>query len=323
MLKKNKSINIGNAFNVLNLFVSVIGIITSFVSSKIAGAILISISVLSLIIWITIGAVNFFKAKKAIEIFKNKFINNNMQVVADLHSIFHDIRDSSSIILKQNVTDVESLDRFFKEIEKNICTKIEALFDQLWNKSTCVCIKMISANDLYNDDYKTWKVYTYSRGNRVNNSIEQSGRAKNDQEPVYIIDNSDFEIIVNGTVDYYVCENMKNIKTDFKISYTMEYNNSREKQGVDISKYYNATIVLPIRIQIDNRVLSNGNCKGFHLLGFLCIDTLDAFTVEEKNVFYLGAEYAKAISDTLYNQILCYFKARMQISNKAVSSQNQ
>lgn len=314
-LAKNNNRIKDNIIISLDILANIAGIATSIKLSKIVGIIIIAIAIIVFVIWTSIGLINFFKSEKAIILFKKEYIATSIQVCSVLHSIFHDIRDSSSNVLKQRVSDVESLDSYFKASEKNICTSIEGLFKTLWNKETCACIKMISASDLYNDDYRSWKIYTYSRGN-ASNSYSQKERSKYDQIPVQITENSDFEIIIKGKVNYFVCENMSNIHIDFKESYDMEYKNSRENQEGGTAKYYNATIVLPIRIQIKYRRKSKGNCDGYHLLGFLCIDTLSYFDKEDKQLFLLGVEYAKSISDSLYNQILNYFKARIAISNK-------
>lgn len=86
--------------------------------------------------------------------------------------------------------------------------------------------------------------------------------------------------------------------------------------------YYNSTIVLPIRIETTQKESRKGNCKNYHLLGFLCIDTLQPFTKEEQSLFYLGVEYAKAIADSMYHQVLNYFYTRIEIANKDKKNNN-
>ena len=303
----------------VDVLAKIVGIVTSLIGNEIIGGIILIIAVFAAVIMVYIVISNFFKASRGIKVFKKKYIDNCIIVGHDFHCVFHEIRNSSAKILNQTATDVASLDDYFKKEEQNICTKIEQMFFHLWHKDTCVCIKLLSADDIYSNDYTKWKVYTYARGNAAD-SINQRGRTKNDQVPVLITDNSDFEIIVNGTVNYFVCENMETVVEAFVKDYGMVYKNSRQKNGESISnitKYYNATIVLPIRIEIDKIRLKQGNCQGYHLLGFLCIDTLEAFSNEEQSGFRLGAEYAKSIADSLYNQLFNYFIKRISIRNKS------
>ena len=312
--KVNKSL-INGVIIGIDVLANIVGIITSIYGNEIIGNIVICIAVTIAIILISIVVINIFKASKGIRLFKTAHLNNDIKVGNAFHSVFHEIRNSSTKVLNQTVTDVESLDDYFKKEEQDICTKAETFFSTLWNKDTCVCIKLLSADDLYNDDYSNWKVYTYARGNSSNN-INQMGRTQNDRTPVLITENTDFEIIVNGTVPFYVCENMEKIKEDFLTTYKMVYKNSRENNGEPFSKYYNSTIVLPIRIEIDKIRMKKGNCLGYHLLGFLCVDTLEPFLGEDKQLFRIGTEYAKSIADSLYNQLLNYFIQRFKIKNK-------
>ena len=302
---------------IIDFIANIVGIVTSLHISKCIGLVIIVLSIIALIIWISIIILNIFKASKAISIYKSKTIEKNINIVAILHNILHFIRDSSSNIEFQSINNVETLDNFFRQLEINMCTNIESMYKQIWNKETCVCIKLLSVDDLYNSDYKSWKLYTFARGNSVKN-IKQSGRTRDDNYPVFITDNTDFEIIVEGVIDYFVCENMVDINNYFKKTYNREYHNTRNKKG-DITKYYNSTIVLPIRIETKQRKLKNGNCINYHLLGFLCIDTLEPFNKNDKEEFYLGVEYAKAIVDSMYHQILNYFHSRIDIANNAVN----
>ena len=308
---------------ILEALANIAGIITVIHGDEKTGKTIIIIAVSALLIIAASVTINFFRVGKAIRLYRHAAFCKQNAITSDFHHILHSIRDTTQSLSNTTYNTDEELKKSFEKDERELCTKIEEMYKKLFDRTTSVCIKMLQADDLASTDYKNWRITTFARGFNSSGGIK-GDRGKNDYKLITIEKNSDFLIIVEDLVNFYVSEDMSDIRQKFQDLYKKPYINSREeneknnKEKEKISDFYNSTIVIPIRI--DSKYLgdSDSNLEKYHLLGFFCVDTKNAFkTTEELDRFYIGVEYAKAIADALYNQISGYLGRIIDLRLKA------
>lgn len=191
---------------------------------------------------------------------------------------------------------IENMDSSFylsiKSRFETLCDRIAQLMNFNFNKDFAVCIKLVdvsssrtttSANEVY--------LRTFCRGGR-----DKQLRNDIDGAKVALKDNSDFLNIFNGA-RYFSCGNLFIYRLMKRLSFGMLdlYKNSTKKYG----KRYNATVVVPIRLQSNYVTNPYGiwDQKGNQLLGFLCIDCkgrCSPFAIKKM------APYMLAFADNLY-----------------------
>ena len=308
---------------IIDVLANIVGIVTAIYGDKKIGVIIIIIAVATLLLVLAAIAINFFRAGKAIRLYRHKSFEKQTIITSDLHHILHSIRNITQSLANNTYTTDEELKKSFEKDERELCTKIEEMYKTLFDRTTSVCIKMLRADDLASEDYKSWQITTFARGFNSSGGIK-GDRGKNDHKMISVEKNSDFLIIIEDIVDYFVSEDMSNIRQKFQESYQKSYLNSREdneknnREKEKFSDFYNSTIVIPIRIESRFLGDSDSNLAKYHLLGFFCVDTKTAFVTEEElDKFYIGVEYAKAIADTLYNQISVYLSRIIDLRLKA------
>lgn len=308
---------------IIDVLANIVGIIVAIYSDKEIGKIIIIIAVAALLLVVAAVTINFFRAGKAIRLYRHAAFDKQNIITSDFHHILHSIRNITQSLANTTYNTDEELKKSFEKDERELCNKIEEMYKKLFDRPTSVCIKMLQADDLASEDYKKWQITTFARGFNSSGGIKGE-RGKNDHKLIPVEGNSDFLIIIEDIVDFFVSEDMTDIRQKFQDTYQRVYTNSREdneknnKEKERFSDYYNSTIVIPIRIESRFLGDSNSNLKKYHLLGFFCIDTVDAFkTREELDKFYIGVEYAKAVADALYSQISGYLGRFIDLRIKA------
>jgi len=240
-----------------------------------------------------IYAIKLFMSVDAVKIGCEK---NLQSIFISLHKIFHSVRDCTSQIKRKKV-DKE----FLEASSKNICDAISELFQTIFNEQAAVCIKLTNTNSISNKDIDQWKLETIARSNSTN-----PDRSAYDSKDCYVKDNSDFYIIVSDSYkdNLFASQNLQNINDTFREVYHMEYRNSRTlENGTDYLEYYHSTIVVPIRIKRCNvsKILAMPEGIDYHILGFLCIDSMSEFDKNKTELFNSGIEIAKSLADSLYH----------------------
>lgn len=281
---------------------SVITIVVVFIDgNKIFRYILAGIVLIYLLMVCSYIVKTVFDTNKAKNALERKYSVQNRELAVEMHKFFHNLRDYSSSLYSLNILTLNDV----KDRCIHICNYIELIYNQLFKEylgddKISVCIKIIKNDSIFDADYNNWEMLTIARSNTTDQK-----RNRIDDAPVEICENTDFQVIIDNKFedDLLAFADMSNIEQDFLRTYKMEYRNSR---GDKFLEYYRSTIVVPIKI--DGKYVSKelseriGDLKGKSLiLGFICIDSMKIFkSIDEKDIFKIGIEYAKAIADSLY-----------------------
>lgn len=258
---------------IVDFIANVVGVITTINISAQTGGIIIVIALSAFAVGILIILIDYLRVEKAVRLYKKCINSKHIEISSDFHHIIHTVRNITQSVANNDYKTAVELKKSFEEDQRNLCTKVEEMYKKLFDRPTSVCIKMINTDDIASENYKDWKIVTFARGFNSSGAVK-GDRGKNDHKIVYVKENSDFLIIIEGIIDYFVSEDMSNIRDYFKETYQVDYLNSREnneknsKEKEKFSDYYNATIVIPIRIEQNYHSLFDSNCKNYHLLGF-------------------------------------------------------
>lgn len=189
---------------------------------------------------------------------------------------------------------------------------IERVANNTLECKVCICIKLVSPENLIDNDYKKWSLRTIARS-----SSTSSRRRRNDSGLDLVGDNTDFCSIlennannmdvVNGFISYDLDETARKMK-----ECGSEYRNSHK----DFE--YKATIVYPI--QFNTSSLPQNVIRSFYnddhinntfIVGFLCLDTEKTFT-NEKELFEKAADLMYCYCDSIAPIIKIYSLSRMK-----------
>ncbi len=214
---------------------------------------------------------------------KRKSDERILELTEGFHTMCHNIRDEIADIDSSfdTVEDEKELNKAITLISKRIVDKLSDILAATTGCKIRACIKYFD-KCYYEADISKMKIVTLCRSNMsVHDSIHEQ------KEKININNNTDFKYIVCKKGSYFAHGNLQKFKKSKKDD---EYENSNN----DWKKLYNATIVCPIRLLVDNE-----ENDYYDLIGFLCVDTknVKAFQGEIGDVC---VDFVKAVSDILY-----------------------
>lgn len=289
---QKKKIPSGFIVNALGILGSVASVFSLFLAScicRIIGIAFVIFYLVSLTIFIIKRYFSFQKINKNIH---HDYINRLAQLSEKNRHIFSYFKNDISYIQNKKIDNDT-----FENIVKKWCTAMNEYFDCYLGKKVSVCIKIIKADNILNEDILNWETRTLARSEST-----LQARCDTDNLSSKVMENTDFELIISGDEDFFSTPNLSNTIGIFS-NKGKAYKNSRD----NFLEYYKSVIVVPIRI--DTEKISNALKKQvcidylkkqkYHVLGFLCIDSMSTFE-NDIDVFASATEQAKAFSDVLY-----------------------
>lgn len=249
------------------------------------------------IIYLIILTVFVIKRYYDIMVFKRnileRFEKSSKQSSKELHKFYHNLR----YYIAEVNNDKNITHKNFIKIVENLCNYLEAFYRNYLGDKVCICMKMIKTETMMNSDVMSWEVLTLGRGSTCDQS-----RRSSDDIPVKISENTDYQLVLSESSDnknWFASPNLQKVVEEYR-SRGEEFHNSR-KLFLDS---YKSTIVVPIRIKTDyvSKILTSDSSHTYHVIGFLCIDSMDTYDdIEQESNFLTSLEQAKAFGDSLYS----------------------
>ncbi|MGP8051701.1 MAG: hypothetical protein ACLPYB_13980, partial [Desulfobaccales bacterium] len=216
------------------------------------------------------------------------------------HNVFHEHRklinniyaDSSSQECENYETRVLSFHQFILYFVNNV----KQLFDTLTRGRCSVCLKLITT-DPKNDTGGL--VRTFMR-----DSISYRERSNTDMRipEFHVHENTAFKRILDNECpdSYYICNNLKEERGYINLNQ-------------DWQKYYNACLVVPIRIL---KSKMNGTKTQHIVIGFLCVDNLHGGFDDR-----IGLNILAAFGDSLFHLFVAFndLKTKCDVARKVNS----
>lgn len=229
------------------------------------------------------------------------------------YSLLHDFRNFYFDILAYHKNKKLNKD-FLTSLTRNFLTKVLdklcSIYTAYTGATINACIKLIgkeneSVNfDKIDKDNAT--VYTFVRSSNITKRREDSV----DNKPVLISQNTDFSFIITPPSfyqkQYFYEQNLHTFNSELK-----KYQNEYQNTTTNYWDFYRAAIVVPIRIAHSHlHFTSSQNTVDYHIIGFLCIDTLStqAFIPEYENQFIQIAKSFAAIIYVVMNKYNFYLQ---------------
>ncbi len=292
------------AYNLIGFISGIIGI-----ASPIVGAFLwitgrlnsehneIIFFVIISIIYISIVLVLFIKMKKYRAVMSNVICNTS----EEMYSFLRESRNILFDILKykkRNQLSVhllnQSIENYFENSLDSLCNIIKSFTGQ----EVSACIKIIVPEDA-DEEIKldNARVKTFVRSKNTDPNRKNSDEYYENGEIPRIMDNSDFRDILDPKSPmrksyFYKKSLIEHAKEEAKND--RSYDNTTKNW----EKYYKSTIVVPIRIKHKRLYFSNKD-KYFHVIGFLCVDSLSENAFLEKQERY-NVDIVKAFAAEAY-----------------------
>lgn len=225
-----------------------------------------------------------------------KSLTSDYSEVSDiLHSIQDQMRDRSFELTQANfqieagqipssneLTDLERTNEMFLLF---LVDNIKNMMDILTGDKCSVCIKILAVDDSPKEEIMVRTLMRDSSSYRERKSSDHSLY----EYPYY--ENSAFKTILSKSPDnYYVSDCLNDEKT-----YINANGNWR--------KYYNATLVCPIRIKLIEEEQSQ--LDDYSVLGFICVDNVTGRLSQRTCVQLLAS-----ISDSLFNHLLLFSRLK-------------
>lgn len=223
-------------------------------------------------------------AKRRMEITSD----NYHRLLLRARNTFFDVMHSQ----KTNSLTIGGLSEKYKHELSNILDNLCKVMNSFTNKEISACIKLISfvdAEETINVDNA--KLVTFCRSNNSDTERDQYEQGKE----ILLKDNTDFYEIVSQDNDkeYFYQRDLEKYDEQLK-KVGKHYENSNKTW----QKYYAGTIVVPIRIEFSRLYYLKKN-DAYHILGFLCIDSIskDAFSEQQEKY---NVDVVRSFADIIY-----------------------
>lgn len=256
-------------------------------------------------LYLVILTIYIAKRYFSIKTFKDNLIfqsyNDSKEIYESLLEFSDDIVDKTLKVQKNKTMESDH----FKDIIKNICSIIRRTVKKTTGEDFSVCIKSFSQTELMETDYLNMSTITLAR-----DSDSFVKRSVNDNEKQKIADNTSFTNLLKEGALLWACPNLKSIDPQLVAGATY-----KNPDG-EYRKYYNSTVVVPIRTKIENvcqTILeySNTNNAKYHYLGFLCVDSMQTFQ-EDQIEFNKLCNLLVALGPALYPLLENYLKNEIE-----------
>lgn len=297
-----------NALSVIGSIASIIGLFSGNTIFKIIGIVF----VVSYTMGITIFLVKrFLSIQKIHETISSEYDKRLQSLSETSRNIFDTLKNETADIRNGKGIDTAS----FEKVIATCCTTLNTYFDCFLGNENSVCIKRIKTETILNEDVHEWDIVTFGRS-----ILTRKKRSTNDHQSCKVKDNTDFEMILTGEADYFASPNLSITDQKYKQKNKI-FKNSHE----DFLKYYQSTIVVPIRInmaRVSSKLLPHMKYTEdqhiYHVLGFLCIDSMEIYS-EDSVAFASAVEQTIAFADALYPLLESFLIAQLPDPTEAGS----
>lgn len=222
--------------------------------------------------------------------------NNRMEKTSDnYHRLLHYARDLYFQVMhnyKKGTLTISGLSELYRSELSKILDLLCNVMNAHTERNISSCIKLITyPNDEEVIFENNAQLVTFCRSNNSDTNRENYEQHKE----IWLTQNTDFlEIISNNNNKNYFYQG--DLEKYAKQLHDMgrDYENSNTRW----SDYYKGTVIVPIRIEF-KKLYHQKKDDAYHIIGFLCIDSLstDAFT--EKQEKY-NVDIVKSFADIVY-----------------------
>ncbi|MFC1583347.1 hypothetical protein ACFL4U_01560, partial [Candidatus Neomarinimicrobiota bacterium] len=255
--------------------------------------------------WFFLFALIFGAGVGITKIAKVSMLNRDrMRVYSrNLHSFMHRLRDEHTYLdrfYKHKLGTVEELESRFLDQCKFLINIIADSLTKMSGYTVCVCIKSFRVAEAIEptsrQEIESLAISTLCRSKNTNEERFEKGS--------YILkDNTAFRIITLDERNHFYCNDLEGLNADLEKRGQALYQNTNPGWR----KWYNATIVVPIRIE--KRYLPthdhDDDSQGYCLLGFLCADSEDSGAFPDLDIVHY-THALKAFSDILFKYFFKY-----------------
>ena len=212
------------------------------------------------------------------------------------HRFLHEVRNVYFDIMhshKKGTLNENELSSTYRTTLSAILDKLCDIVESFTGRKVSACIKLIS----YSEDEEVInvdnaKLITFCRST---NSDTGRGAYEEEAKEILLKENTDFLDIVSSETakNYFYQGNLESYRKKLE-AVGKSYNNTNKNW----SKFYKGTIVVPIQIKC-KRLYHQKRDKAWHIIGFLCVDSLskDAF-VEKQERF--NVDILRSYADAIY-----------------------
>lgn len=274
------------AFALVSFIISLLGLVVPIFMSSLVVRV-ICLIIISIIIFVTAyKLISLIRCKVRI---RNRYFERN---VSNLSQCAERIVCSALEIKKANGIVPE---RHFSLLIERICSAIKDTIASIADEDFSVCIKGIVTESLMDSNIDNWRTKTIAR-----EGPRREERARNDRLTQLIRDNTSFMQILNNSCDVWASNDLDKTKAVFDEQGEKYFNPDKTYK-----KYYKSTIVAPIRIHtefVSQSILDLSpefQEQSYHYLGFLCVDSLQTFSKDDKCFANLTA-LVKLLANGLY-----------------------
>ena len=238
---------------------------------------------------------------------------DRMQCIAQsLHVLSHRFRDEMFQILRDHENKELSNTLLYRHLFDFLERSLNALcniMSDFTGKKICACIQMIeySSDDQTNND----QVFVLCRSENSDERRKNQDR----EERTHILKDDPIlsQMVGHNAIPFFSCPNLQ----EYVKSHANDKDFSKNFRNSLLSSYKGVFIV---PIHIDNSIrCSGGENTPFHIVGFLCLDTMSTkvFLSKYENTY---VQIMKTFSDIFYVAIEIYndFKFRLLLSRKKV-----
>lgn len=282
-----------NLISILSGVVTIITPIIGIVATIITGEKIGTITKVAFVSVFSFACILFFRMKKY-----RQLALKRMSVTSEkFHRLTHESRNVFFDVLHsyktKSLTENE-LDTLYQKYIGNVLDDLCEVLNSFTEKKICACVKLFTYTEdeeIIDKNYS--KLVTFCRSR--NSSTNRNNYVSRNKKEIFLKDNTDFRDIVDDEKekDYFYEADLKKYDEELK-KIGEKYRNTNDNW----EQYYRGTIVVPIQIEF-KRLYHQKKNDSYHLIGFVCVDSLDTDAFKEEQEKY-NVDIVKAYADLIY-----------------------
>lgn len=274
---------------VVTIITPIIGVAATVNTEEKIGTItvVVFVSVFSLV------CILFFRMKK----YRQLALKRMSVTSVKFHRLTHESRNVFFDTLHSYKTEtltINELNTIYQKYIGNVLDDLCEILNSFTEKEICACVKLFSYTEKEEViDKNCSKLITFCRSR--NSNTNRDNYENRDTKEIFLKDNTDFRDIVDDqkAKDYFYKADLKKYDKELR-KIGDKYRNTNDNW----EEYYRGTIVVPIRIEF-KRLYNQKKNDSYHLIGFLCVDSLDTDAFKEEQERY-NVNIVKAYADLIY-----------------------
>lgn len=227
-----------------------------------------------------------------------KLAHARMSVTSEnYHKFLHEVRDVYFDIMhshKSHTLTEAELSHTYQRTLSAMLDRLCNIFESFTGRKVSACIKLISYGDGDETSIDNAKLITFCRST---NSDTGRGTYEGTKE-ILLRENTDFFEIVSPeySKNYFYHGDLEKYSKELLKTFGKPYQNT----DVGWSQFYKGTAVVPIQIEFKRLyyVKKKKDTK-WHIMGFLCVDSLSKDAFEEKQETY-NIDILRSFADAIY-----------------------